>query len=361
MGPALARRRPLRRHGRLLERLRAFQRLALSRLRHPQLQRRQALRPLHHRADRRRRTRRRLGASETRRRRGERQAGEAQGGLHARGERVDRRHRVPPHGALGQRDGEVARGPTDLPRRRGQLRRPVVPLDDDALPEVPRPQVRPDPDPRLLPDVRRLRGHADGRAARAVPRSGEPRRVRRGEDVRRADARLRGRREDDDREEAGGRRAGLVPRTQPRSTSPRRPARSSPTRQKPPRNVGLDHVDEGQLKVREQDEWIWKRSLERYQPLAQSVYNGPDLDYSWDNARLPPHPGRFQPEVAARRAPSTRAGRWRPRASRSGPACSAPRRARRRRASAAIPTSCPMRSKADGSGWRDGSPTRATR
>ena len=58
-----------------------------------------------------------------------------------------------------------------------------------------------------------------------------------------------------------------------------------PDEAKPPRNVGLDHVDEGQLKVREQDEWIWKRSLERYQPLAQSVYNGADLDYSWDNAR----------------------------------------------------------------------------
>ena len=58
-----------------------------------------------------------------------------------------------------------------------------------------------------------------------------------------------------------------------------------PDEQKPPRNVGLDHTDEGQLKVREQDEWIWKRNLERYQPLAQSVYNGPDLDYSWDNAR----------------------------------------------------------------------------
>ncbi len=42
---------------------------------------------------------------------------------------------------------------------------------------------------------------------------------------------------------------------------------------KPPRHVGLDHVEQGQLKVREQDEWIWTRRLERYEPMAQSVYN----------------------------------------------------------------------------------------
>ncbi|MCA9216777.1 MAG: DUF1553 domain-containing protein, partial [Planctomycetales bacterium] len=58
-----------------------------------------------------------------------------------------------------------------------------------------------------------------------------------------------------------------------------------PDEQKPPRYVGLDYVDEGQLKVREQDEWIWNRRLERYQPMAQSVYNGPDVDYQWNGAR----------------------------------------------------------------------------
>lgn len=42
---------------------------------------------------------------------------------------------------------------------------------------------------------------------------------------------------------------------------------------KPPRHVGLNHVQLGQRKVREQDEWIWNRRLERYQPMAQSVYN----------------------------------------------------------------------------------------
>ncbi|MGI9243990.1 MAG: DUF1553 domain-containing protein, partial [Verrucomicrobiales bacterium] len=30
------------------------------------------------------------------------------------------------------------------------------------------------------------------------------------------------------------------------------------------------------LKVREQDAWIWNRRLERYEPLAQAVYSGPD-------------------------------------------------------------------------------------
>lgn len=58
-----------------------------------------------------------------------------------------------------------------------------------------------------------------------------------------------------------------------------------PDDQKPPRHVGLDHVDEGQLKVREQDEWIWKRRLERYQPMAQSVYDAGDVALAWNGAR----------------------------------------------------------------------------
>ena len=52
--------------------------------------------------------------------------------------------------------------------------------------------------------------------------------------------------------------------------------KSLPDDVKPPRHVGLDHTDQGRLKVREQDEWIWNRRLERYQPMVQSVYNGPD-------------------------------------------------------------------------------------
>ena len=48
---------------------------------------------------------------------------------------------------------------------------------------------------------------------------------------------------------------------------------------KPPRHVGLNYVDEGRLKVREQDEWIWRRRLERFEPMVQSVYNGPDPNF----------------------------------------------------------------------------------
>ncbi|MDE0101247.1 MAG: PSD1 and planctomycete cytochrome C domain-containing protein [Bryobacterales bacterium] len=45
---------------------------------------------------------------------------------------------------------------------------------------------------------------------------------------------------------------------------------------KPPRHYGLSSAEEGRLKVRRQDEWIWVRRLERYQPMAQTVFNGPD-------------------------------------------------------------------------------------
>jgi mono/diheme cytochrome c family protein len=56
-----------------------------------------------------------------------------------------------------------------------------------------------------------------------------------------------------------------------------------PDEEKPPRHVGLDAVDQGRLKVREQDEWIWNRRLERFEGMVQSVYNG--ADPSFLNAR----------------------------------------------------------------------------
>ena len=49
-----------------------------------------------------------------------------------------------------------------------------------------------------------------------------------------------------------------------------------PDSEKPPRHYGLTSADEGRLKVRKQDEWIWTRRLERYEPMAQTVFNGPD-------------------------------------------------------------------------------------
>ncbi len=62
--------------------------------------------------------------------------------------------------------------------------------------------------------------------------------------------------------------------------------RRDPEEKKPPRHVGLDYVDQGRLKVREQDEWIWNRRLERFQPLAQGVYNGPDYKYNGRKLRI---------------------------------------------------------------------------
>ncbi len=48
-----------------------------------------------------------------------------------------------------------------------------------------------------------------------------------------------------------------------------------PDDQKPPRHIGLSEEEKGRLKVRQQDQWIWERRLERYRPMVQSVYNGP--------------------------------------------------------------------------------------
>ena len=61
--------------------------------------------------------------------------------------------------------------------------------------------------------------------------------------------------------------------------------RADPDDQKPPRHVGLDHVESGMLKVREQDEWIWERRLERFEPLVQSVFSARDMPKKNQNAR----------------------------------------------------------------------------
>ncbi len=52
--------------------------------------------------------------------------------------------------------------------------------------------------------------------------------------------------------------------------------KNDPEDQKPPRHCGLSPEEQGRLKVREQDCWIWERRLERFEPLAQSVYSGQD-------------------------------------------------------------------------------------
>ena len=66
-----------------------------------------------------------------------------------------------------------------------------------------------------------------------------------------------------------------------------------PDEEKPPRHYGLTPAEEGRLKVRQQDEWIWKRRLERYEPLAQTVFNGPD--YIPGNGRKLRVPGKLDP------------------------------------------------------------------
>ncbi len=66
-----------------------------------------------------------------------------------------------------------------------------------------------------------------------------------------------------------------------------------PDEEKPPRHVGLSPEEQGRLKVRMQDEWIWNRRLERYQPLVQGVYNGPiPKSLNARSMRMPNNPGQ---------------------------------------------------------------------
>ena len=64
-----------------------------------------------------------------------------------------------------------------------------------------------------------------------------------------------------------------------------------PDVQKPPCHNGLNYREEGRLEVRQQDEWIWTRRLERYLPMAQSVFNG--ADYIPNNGRKLRVPGNL--------------------------------------------------------------------
>ena len=142
LGPALARRGRLRR---LRRQARAGPaaavRLALSRLRHPLVQRRQAVRPLPARTDRRRRAGRLRACA----------------GDHAGDRRQPRRHRLPAHGPrrdLGQHH-ELRPRPARRDRRRDRRPRLGRAGPDDQVRPLPHPQVRPDPAARLLPAGRR--------------------------------------------------------------------------------------------------------------------------------------------------------------------------------------------------------------
>ena len=61
--------------------------------------------------------------------------------------------------------------------------------------------------------------------------------------------------------------------------------KSLPDERKPPRHVGLSVAEQGELKVREQDVWIWTRRLERFEPMAQSVYTAGSAKLAWNGAR----------------------------------------------------------------------------
>lgn len=63
--------------------------------------------------------------------------------------------------------------------------------------------------------------------------------------------------------------------------------RKDPEDQKPPRHVGLSEMEKGRLKVREQDVWIWERRKERYQPMVQTIFNGPDQNQNGRKLRRP--------------------------------------------------------------------------
>jgi mono/diheme cytochrome c family protein len=63
--------------------------------------------------------------------------------------------------------------------------------------------------------------------------------------------------------------------------------KDDPEDMKPIRHIGLTETEQGRLKVREQDSWIWERRKERVEPLAQSVFNGPDLHQNGRKLRKP--------------------------------------------------------------------------
>ena len=68
---------------------------------------------------------------------------------------------------------------------------------------------------------------------------------------------------------------------------PREQLKDKPEGEKPPRHIGLSVDDQGFFKVRNNDARIWKRRLERYQPMAHSVYEGPVSVQNSVSLRMP--------------------------------------------------------------------------
>ena len=61
--------------------------------------------------------------------------------------------------------------------------------------------------------------------------------------------------------------------------------KDDPDDEKPPRGIGLTPAEMGVQKQHMQDEWIWTRRMERFEPMAQSVYNTETIDYPYSAAR----------------------------------------------------------------------------
>ena len=68
---------------------------------------------------------------------------------------------------------------------------------------------------------------------------------------------------------------------------PREKLKGKPEGEKPPRHIGLTVDDQGYAKVRRTDARIWKRRLERYQPMAHTVYEGPVKHEASSKLRMP--------------------------------------------------------------------------
>ncbi len=68
---------------------------------------------------------------------------------------------------------------------------------------------------------------------------------------------------------------------------PRKKLTDKPEGEKPPRHIGLSVDDQGFFKVRTNDARIWKRRLERYQPMAHTVYEGPVKHENSVKLRMP--------------------------------------------------------------------------
>ena len=81
---------------------------------------------------------------------------------------MDDRFRLPSNGPLGLSDGRKTRSSPDLHRRHRQLGWSDIFVDNHALLQMPRPQIRSTADERLLPNIRRILGNATSRATSRI-------------------------------------------------------------------------------------------------------------------------------------------------------------------------------------------------